>query len=677
MQMLPVEISKICHKNIIMYTDLERNIKEGADDLSRLSVVVAQIWIYVCSYLVLSGWGLSLAGHLSLTGYAVVLIPPLVYAVLVIRKKYQSVACWEYRKIRGLFNASLPMAFLVLSVLVLLGGLIYPPCNYDAMSYRIPRVLNWLAEGSWHWIDGHNARMNISPSASEWVLSPWLAFFGNDRYFFLVQYMQFLMLPGLTFALFTQLGVSRKMAFIWMWIFPSAYGVVLQAASLGNDIYGIVFFMIALLFAITGGREKRASHLVISLLAIALMTNAKASNLPLVLPWFIAAVGSWKLAWQYRFRIASAVVVAAFISFLPHMIINYTCCGDWSGASLMEGVRQVSNPLAGFVGNSIWLLVQNTGLPMLPMASRIDGLLLQLIPDSVRTWLAPNFEAGFSSLGFAELQIEEIAGLGAGMLLVVLACLIFGVGRKRSVSDSSDALEKPAVWVFYAGLVTVLVFMAKSGVSTGARIFMPYTVLVIAFFALVGQASRRKGFRIIHIFGLLSIISSCFVVILTPARPLWPALSVLHALDPVCNHAAINRAERVYAVYRKRPSVLMPVSNELDPDANVVGLIGAGDDLEAQLWKPYGSRRIIHISTDTDGEQLAFHGITKIVVRKLAVQIGRVEHFEQWLDQIQPVSSASFSLRLRASGKPEEWVILSVEDSVLGEHSDQFIGEGE
>jgi hypothetical protein len=73
------------------------------------------------------------------------------------------------------FQTSPPLLLLLYAALALLGGALYAPANVDALTYRLPRVLYWLAEQRWHWIATNDPRMNISPSGFEWLMAPVVA----------------------------------------------------------------------------------------------------------------------------------------------------------------------------------------------------------------------------------------------------------------------------------------------------------------------------------------------------------------------------------------------------------------------------------------------------------------------------------------------------------------------
>ena len=48
----------------------------------------------------------------------------------------------------------------------------------------------------------------------------------------------YLFFPGLVFSVLTRLGVSRRVAWHWMWLAPTGYCFVQQAGSIGNDAFG-------------------------------------------------------------------------------------------------------------------------------------------------------------------------------------------------------------------------------------------------------------------------------------------------------------------------------------------------------------------------------------------------------------------------------------------------------
>ncbi len=197
---------------------------------------LVRIWIWVSVLASVAGWLLSALGQLNRAGYAV--FGGVVALLFWLGRKYWgwTTLGWSFHggRVRARFRRWLPACFVGLAFLVLLGGAFYPPTTHQALSTRVPRVLHWLAEGHWHWIHTSSTRMNNRPCELAWLSAPLLLFTRSDRGLFLVNFLPFLLLPGLIFSVFTRLGVRSRVAWHWMWILPTGYSFLLQAGSLGE-----------------------------------------------------------------------------------------------------------------------------------------------------------------------------------------------------------------------------------------------------------------------------------------------------------------------------------------------------------------------------------------------------------------------------------------------------------
>jgi hypothetical protein len=105
---------------------------------------------------------------------------------------------------------------------------------------------------------------------------------------------------------------------------------------------------------------------------------------------------------------------------------------------------------------------------------------------------------------------------------------------------------------------------------------------------------------------------AALLVIISPARPLFPVNIFLRAIPPAAaQRPFLARIETVYTVYRDRHDAFAPVRVVWPSDLKVLGLI-AFDSPETSLWRPFGSRRVVHVCP----------GLEYILVR--------TEGFEQW-----------------------------------------------
>ena len=168
------------------------------------------LWVWVLSAASVAGWTLSLAHELNAGGYLVVAVVFGVVFFVVWRKQKGGEppkGGTRYCRWRWRFRQPIPLCYLVLAVMACLGGVLYPPSNYDALAYCTPRVLHWLSEGQWHWIHTEFQRLNVRGCGFEWAIAPLLAWFKTDRLVFVINAVTFALLPGMFFGVFRVLGV--------------------------------------------------------------------------------------------------------------------------------------------------------------------------------------------------------------------------------------------------------------------------------------------------------------------------------------------------------------------------------------------------------------------------------------------------------------------------------------
>ena len=226
-----------------------------------------------------------------------------------------------------------------------------------------------------------------------------------------------------------------------------------------------------------------------------------------------------------------------------------------------------------------------------------------------------------------EMQIEENAGLGFGisiLLVVAVAAALVARRKKIILLNTSRTLR-------WACAIATLVFMASIGMSAVARIFAPYYVLVVAVIvAASGQESltRRRWW---HALTAMQFACALLLFIVTPARPLWPALTVLEKLAArAAPSATVQRMLEVYTVQRVRPDVMAPVRDALPPGAQNVGLV-TNDDLETSFWRPFFSRTFQHVIATDAPETLTARDIEWLVISDDVFYRQTKEPLAEWL----------------------------------------------
>ena len=623
---------------------------------------LVRIWLWLSVLATVAGWALSAIGQLNRVGYSILACGGVLLLWLSrksLAKEWISKAC-PGRKLQRPFRRALPLAFALLTLLVFLGGVLYAPTNHTALTYRIPRILQWLAHERWFWIHTANYRMNDRACGIEWLSAPILLFTRSDRSLFLLNFLPFLLLPGLVFSLFTRLGMRPKVAWYWMWLLPTGYTFLLQAASTGNDTFPTVYALAALDFACRAWTTRKPMDLLYSLFAAALLTGAKASNLPLLLPWAIA-FGPLLLRIEIpRVRAMLVLAVALLVSFLPTAILNLYYCGDWSGLALERSGMDMKNPLVGILGNGALFLLDNLVPPFLPGASWWNQNALALLPQSIVGPMVANFEWSFHWLW--ELPTEDWVGIGFGVSWLALAAFLAAFvirGNPQTYSARQDAPPRSVRrCLLVAPWLALLAYCVKSGMATGARLISPYYPLLLPLLLVSPKQNlviRQRWWRVLV---LLVIALAIPVVILTPARPLWPAQTVLARLShQYPRHHLLARAYTVYSVYATRADPLAGVRSFLPPDLTVVGFMGRGDDPDISLWRPFGRRRVEHVLVSDSRAQIRKRGIEYLVAGDISFGLNGTS-FEAWAREVGAKPLGITNITVRVSEGPQAWHIV-------------------
>jgi hypothetical protein len=610
-------------------------------------------WTLFVVYCQCVGWTLSALHSLNGVGYAITLII-FFTATAVWFVKNRAFSGFNKHALINRFTRPFPVAFLILAALAILGGALYAPNNFDAHAYRTPRVLHWLAEGRWHWIHSHYGNINTRGAGFEWITAPLFALTKTDRLEFLINAICFLFLPGRIFAILTRLNVRARVAYYWMWIFPSGYGFLLQAGSIGNDMFSALWPMAALEFALRARETGRVEHVWLSGLASALMTASKAFNLLLVPAWGIALLPVLTLLFRRPIASLAVVAIAAAASMIPTALLNLKYCGDWTGMAA-EPVRLIGGPpVFQTIVNLVLLCLANLAPPIFPFTGAWDRFVATTLPPDLNARLVQFFEPDAARLRIADMQAEESAGLGFGVSILLLTILITQLFRRYPKPPRKIFSQRNLIALAAAG--GALIYMAQSGLYAPARYLLPLCFpILIPILALPAAAflARRKFWRGL---ALATFALGGILVILSPARPLWPALTFLKNTNGT-SHPLLLRAATVYSIYRNRADLLRPIREALPADAKTIGLI-LYNNPETSLWRPFGSRRILHIRGEDSPEFTRARGIQYVVIGPNILFDKLQITAEDWARANNGQVIGRYPIRILARGPVIDWVLI-------------------
>jgi len=626
-------------------------------------IKLVKLWILGSAACVAAGWVLSVLHQLNLAGYAVFFF---IFAagLAVLCRRWRRAdgaktgvkrARWNLRR----FRRPLPLVFLLTAILATFGGALHAPNNYDALTYRFPRILHWLAASGWHWIATVNDRMNLSGTAFEWLMTPLFVLTHSDRFFFLINIAAFLLLPSLVFVVFVAAGVARRVAWFWMWLMPASLCYAMQAGSISNDTVAATYFLAAIYFAFQARRTCRVQNLWLAFLAAGLLTAVKASNMPLLLPIIWAMWPAIRLVEKQLLASITVVFLSVLVSFLPVALLNQHFTGDWTGDPNNMDKLKAEKPLVGILGNGLQLGLQSLEPPFLPLARSAEIWVWDRFPGRLQTVLKRDFPRFV--VGFRELPQEESAGVGIG--ITVMAIISLGAilhFRHQNLMRSTVWTRRQGLMIGILTWVALLVFMSKLGSESTSRLIAAYYPLLLLPLVLTPAQSflvRQRWYRLLAVcVGTIALAA----VILTPSRPLWPARRFFDwAVDRFPTNDLIAHARMVYKVYRHRNDLFASLRRSIPESAKVIGVIEGGDDVEASLWRPFGARRVVQVL----GSDRLQPGKLQWLVVKNMIYGQKSKGFDEWLHRTGGILVASQMITEKAGTGPEEWSVVHFPDA--------------
>lgn len=621
------------------------------------SVFCALVFVLFATWLNLCGWLLSGLHALNAAGYTFCLLLFFSSAGFVLRRgRFGATALLALTRWRHRVLQPLPALWLAVFVLAFAGGLLFEPRNYDFLTYRLTRILHWWAEGRWHWITTNNNRMNISGPGFEWVLTPFVILAHSARPAALINLLSFGLMPGLLFRFLTALRVRPSVAYQWMWLFPGGYCFVTQAGSAGNDAYAVTYLLAGITFALEADRTRNVAWLYASILAAALLTGVKASNIPLVLP----VVTSWwpvrKLLFRRITLLVAVAAVAALSSFAPVVIANQLFAGQWAGDAGGTSGLQIFNPVAGVIGNLLQLAVNTLLSPFVPFASLWSNVVVpQILQLPFGTWLRHRFPR--LDLTVREVASEENIGIGLGVAalwLVLVARRIIPHAGTASAPSRLWPVRGLPIFLSVAGLLSLGVFLAKMGSEAGPRLLAPY-YLIFLIVVLLFAGSRHPRLRGAWL-GFCVLVQSVPVLLLLvePNRHLLPVSPIAHFVMHSQN-ALLARIDVVYATYQSRADVLAPLRDLIPSEVTTIGFIADADEPEVSLWRPFGSgKRVVDVVDLERRESLPDY----CVVLNSWIEEARRMPLAEWAQRMRLHEVGRRTISMRAHDEPQIWAVL-------------------
>jgi len=203
--------------------------------------------------------------------------------------------------------------------------------------------------------------------------------------------------------------------------------------------------------------------------------------------------------------------------------------------------------------------------------------------------------------------------------------------------------------------------MFKFGNEAAARLMLPYYPLAIVLILLLPAQNNMLRCRAWKIFAALAALSVLPVIVLSPSRPLFPAVSISARLAQ-CHpgSATAQRLAMVYSTYSHRNDLLAPLRDALPDDARKIGFLASDDDSDYSLWRPFGRRQVVYLQSDIQKSVNVPGDVEWLVVKRNAwPEFSRLP-LEEWAAERHAEIVLSVPIVTLVSWGEETWCLLRV-----------------
>ncbi len=496
-----------------------------------------------------------------------------------------------------IFEKILLGSVLVILLLIFAQSIIYPPNNWDSMTYHMARITSWVSHQSVAYYPTHIVRQLYEPPFAEYLIAH-ISILSKGDYFANPVQLFFLLfsIVGLVLIL-AEFGLSRSYKIIAVVLAITIPEVVLEASSTQNDIVVSFFIIASCYFALSAVKSgKFSDHLFLGLaVGLGILTKGTAYIYlaPVLLFWGIGSLVCLFRTRNYNYLLFPLMIAVLSISINAGQYYrNYNYSKSVLGTDKEEGKSYSNQKMSAgiFLSN----VIKNAGMHFSFMyAKPVADVSTKVI-----------------------YKLNAIAGVDINDPAVNYRNTIYTINK--GVTDE-DAGPNMIHFILIAAAFIILGW----GIIKGKREFIVTTLLAIIILQVVFFCAYLKwqpwASRLHVPMFLLSIPLVCYalsinklfkkiVYIITPVLLVYALLVVFHnSRRPYSGGMFHARYQNYFTsnplVYNEYNAVYTAISQS---GAKNIGLIFGVDDWEYPLFKDGFSRQInpVYIEVDNVSKSL-------------------------------------------------------------------------
>lgn len=531
--------------------------------------------LVIFAFIVVSTESLSLIQMISfpglLTSWLLFLLVCFAIVTLLIYRRSQYLSLPVLRKVTPLTVILIgSIGFILVSTFAT--ALLYPPNNWDSMTYHLPRISHWISNNNISFYSTAITRQNYLMPLAEFAIMHLQILTGFDIFANLVQWMSFVVLICLGFLTAAELGLSSRQQLISAIVIATLPMAILQASSTQNDLVASSFVMSFGLFMLRIRKNLNTENLLLAAIALGLALLTKgtaylycaAIGIFLAVPVLLKYISNRTLFLKAVAALSLVVILALMLN-AGYLSRNYKLYGNPLST---EGERYQNSDL------SVTTLFANTArngiLHLVTPSKRINWYLDRAMRTTLGSQLN-NPETTFMDFPFniRYSRHEDIAGNLIHMLIALLSLTLLPILWHRGH-------HRITIWYSIGIMIAAVLYCwILKWQPWASRLHTPLFAMASPLLAITittGIGSIRK--RISHLIILCLVVYSLIFAWANKSRSLvsldW------HRKDRMELYF-VNRQELMQD-YKKAINIV------LEAEPQEIGLYLSENDWEYSFW---------------------------------------------------------------------------------------------
>lgn len=402
---------------------------------------------------------------------------------------------------------------ILLFVLLFVQAVVYPPNNYDAMTYHLARIPNWLGNNSLEHYPTNIYRQLYQPPFSSILLLNINVLSNSDAFSNTLQ-MLFLIISIKTIEqIGNMLGVQKRgYMLIYLCTIPS---IVLQASSVTNNIIESTFVLIALLYALKTLNENKIIYFILIGVSSGLCLLTKGTAYIYIFPiFFMICI---HLLLSKKFKMLKLIVLSTFLCLILnvfHYNRNYKLCSNILGTDKTESSIYSNSTMSGKLLTSN--IIKNVGCHLGPYPlNKISEKYIYRIHDI----LGMNINQKGTNFDDFEFRITSAPNSEDNAPNFIQICLIFICIFMLIIGIVKGSLKSNLYFLFAIILMQFLIFnLYLKWQPWHSR---NHTALFFEFVPLIGILifDRIKSKWVLNIFFSVILMYALTMIVFNKLRP--------------------------------------------------------------------------------------------------------------------------------------------------------------